>query len=39
MTMTHSVKSIQHLSVAWPKKSLLKLVGLALLARCVLAHG
>ena len=49
MTMAHSEKSIQHLSVAWPyrhewkgrdptKKSLLKLMGLARLVRCVHAH-
>ena len=49
MPMTHSQKSIQHPSVAWPskhewkghdpkKKSLWKLMGLAQLAKCVLAH-
>ena len=50
MTMTHSEKSIQHSSVAWPsrreqrghdptkKKSLLKLVWLALLTRIAHTH-
>ena len=49
MTMTHSKKSIQQSSVAWPyrrerrgqdpaKRSLLKLMRLALLTKCALAH-
>ena len=49
MTMTHSEKSSQCLSAAWPyrrerrghdttKESLLKQMRLALLPRCVLAH-